>query len=113
MSKFHGILGFSKTQEVEPGVYEDVVTEKIYSGYLIKNYRQHDNSGTVIDNVNISNEISVTMDLNLFENMFALTYVKFLLPVLGGYWKVKSVELQYPNVHISVGGVYNGPKPTN
>ena len=35
------------------------------------------------------------------------------MPALGGYWKVKSAELKYPNVHISVGGVYNGPKPTN
>ena len=113
MSRFHGILGFSTTQEVEPGVYEDVVTEKTYSGYLLKNYRQNENSGNVIENVNISNEISVTLDPNLFENMRTLKYVKFLMPALGGYWKVKSAELQYPNVHISVGGVYNGPKPTN
>lgn len=113
MSRFHGILGFSKTQEVEPGVYEEVVTEKAYSGYLLKNYIQHETSGNVIENVNISNEISVTLDPNLFENMLALTYVKFLQPALGGYWKVKTADLQYPNVHISVGGVYNGPKPTN
>ena len=37
MAKFYGTIGYVKTVETEPGMWEEQKTERQYSGELVKN----------------------------------------------------------------------------
>jgi hypothetical protein len=104
MAKFYGKIGYSTTEETAPGVWEESVTERSYYGDLIRNTRRYQSTDQVNDDVNISNEISILADPYAYENFHSMKYVEFM----GAKWKVTSVEVQYPRLILSVGGVYNG-----
>lgn len=103
MAKFYGEIGFGTSIETSPGVYEDQVTTRNYYGDLIKNTRRLQSSGSVNDDVNISNQISIVADPYANENFYAMRYVKFM----GSKWKISDVEVQYPRLILTIGGVYN------
>lgn len=104
MAKFHDIIGYIETVETSPGVWEERVTEHTHSGDLVRNTSKWVTSNNVNDNQNISNEISILGDTYAFENWFSIRYVKFM----GAKWKVTSVEVKYPRLILSIGGLYNG-----
>ena len=103
MAKFYGEIGFGTSIETSPGVYEDQVTTRNYYGDLIKNTRRLQSSGSVNDDVNISNQISIVADPYANENFYAMRYVNFM----GAKWKISDVEVQYPRLILTIGGVYN------
>lgn len=103
MAKFYGEIGFGTSIETSPGVYEDQVTTRNYYGDLIKNTRRLESSGSVNDDVNISNQISIVADPYANENFYTMRYVKFM----GAKWKISDVEVQYPRLILTIGGVYN------
>jgi hypothetical protein len=104
MAKFYGKIGYSTTEETAPGVWEENVTEHSYYGDLIRNTRRYQSTDQVNDDLNISNEISILADPYAYENFHSMKYVEFM----GAKWKVTSIEVQYPRLILSVGGVYNG-----
>lgn len=104
MAKYFGKIGYSVTQETVPGVWEESVTERSYYGDLIKNTRRYQSADKVNDDLSISNEISILADPYAYENFHAMKYVEFM----GAKWKVTNVEVQYPRLILTVGGVYNG-----
>ena len=107
MAKFYGKIGFVTTVEDpdNPGVWPEETVEKEYSGELIKVTRRlQTNSNSVNDNVTISNEISIVADPYANENMYAMRYVVFG----GAKWKVETVDVEYPRLRLSLGGIYNG-----
>ena len=102
MAKFYGAIGYAQTVETEPGIWEEVITERNYYGELNRNSRNLQTSGNVNDNVNISNEISLLAEPYANEHIYSMRYVKFM----GAKWKVNSVEVKYPRLILSVGGLY-------
>jgi hypothetical protein len=40
MAKFYGSIGYSETTETKPGVWEEGITERKYSGDVIRNTRR-------------------------------------------------------------------------
>lgn len=104
MAKFYGKVGFAETVKTGPGIYEDKIIEKAYYGDLIKNSRSLQPAGQALDNLNISNEISIVSDPYASQNFFSIRYVEFM----GAKWKVTNVAVQYPRLVLTVGGVYNG-----
>lgn len=104
MAKFHGKLGYGITGETKPGVWVDQIIEKDVVGDFIKNTRQLENSGGVNDNININNSISIVADSYFTENFHLIKYVKFM----GTAWKVRTAEVQYPRIILTLGGEYNG-----
>ena len=70
---------------------------------MIRNIRQLEASDKVNDDINISNEISIIADPFAYQNFHAMRYVEFM----GAKWKISSVEVQYPRLILTVGGVYN------
>lgn len=104
MAKWYGIIGFADNVEVEPGLWEDSIVEKSYYGDLIRNTRKLQNSGEINDNISISNQISILADPYANENFFKMRYAKFM----GAEWKITDVEVQYPRLILSLGGVWNG-----
>ena len=109
MAKFYGIIGYGTQGEIEPGIYEDMIIEKKYQGELLKNYKSQRSTDNVIDNITISNQVSIIADPYATEHFFDIKYIRFKYPKLGGVWKVTDVTVEYPRLTLSIGGVYNGP----
>ena len=108
MTKFHGYIGYVNTVTDVTGVTREVVTETECSGMLIRNYLQAGPSNKVVEDFNISNTISVRINPTLLERMMHLKYIAFLSPMIDGRWKIKTVDMNYPNLVLTLGGVYNG-----
>ena len=106
MAKFYGAIGYAETVETAPGVWEEQITERNYYGELVRNTSRFQVSDQVNDNVNIANEISVIADPFATRNFHAMRYVEFM----GAKWKITNVEVRYPRLILTIGGVYNGDK---
>lgn len=104
MAKWYGKIGYADNVEVEPGVWEDSIVEHSYYGDLNRNTRSLQNSGGINDNINLSNEISIVADPYASENLYKMRYVEFA----GTKWKITNVEVKYPRLILSIGGVWNG-----
>lgn len=104
MAKWFGVIGYAETVETAPGVWVEEITERSYCGDLIRNARRLESSGYLNDNVNISNEISILSDPYAVNHIYAMRYVEFL----GTKWKVTNVDVQYPRLKLTLGGLYNG-----
>lgn len=103
MAKFYGKIGYAETVETEPGLYEEQIIERPYYGDLIRNTRKLQNSGGVNDDINISNQISIVADPYANEHFYSMRYVEFM----GSKWKITDVEVCFPRLLLTVGGVYN------
>lgn len=105
MAKFHGIIGFAGDQtETSPGIWTEEITEREYAGDLLRFNRRTESPGKVNDDMKISNQISIIADAYLNENLYAVRYVTFM----GGKWKIESVEVEYPRMIFTLGGLYHG-----
>ena len=102
--KWHGVIGYGETTETEPGIWTERITERVYSGEILRNTRMLQTSGQVNDNINISNSISIISDPYANKNFHSIKYVEFM----GTKWKVANIDVQYPRLILSIGGVYNG-----
>lgn len=105
MAKFSGVIGYAVSTESRPGVWKDEITERRYYGDLLRNTsRRTASSDSTIDDLNINNQISVVADPYAKQNFHSMRYVEFM----GTKWKITSVEVQYPRLLLTLGGVYNG-----
>lgn len=104
MAKWFGKIGYADTVETKPGVWKEQITERNYYGDITRNTRRLQTSNQVNDDINISNEISVVSDPYANENFHAMKWIEFM----GTKWKISSVEVQYPRLILTIGGVYNG-----
>lgn len=104
MAKFYGTIGFAETVETAPGVWTENIVDYNYFGDIIRNARRLQSSDQLNDDINISNEISIVADPYANLNFHSMRYVKFM----GAKWKITNVEVRYPRLILTVGGVYNG-----
>lgn len=104
MAKFYGKIGYANTVETKPGVYEEQIVERSYYGDLIRNTRRLQSADQVNDNINIGNEISIVADPYATNNFHTMRYAIFM----GTKWKISNVEVSYPRLILTLGGVYNG-----
>lgn len=104
MAKFCGKIGYVKTVEVDPGIWEEQSIEEPACGDLIRNTSRYQPSGGVNDDITINNNISIVADPFANENFQHMRYVVFM----GTKWKITNVEVQYPRLILTLGGVYNG-----
>ena len=104
MAKYYGVIGYAETVETAPGVYEEQITERNYYGELVRNTRRLQTSDQVNDDINIANEISIIADPFATQNFHAMRYVEFM----GAKWKITNVEVRYPRLILTIGGLYNG-----
>lgn len=104
MAKWFGKIGYGETVETKPGVWTERITEREYYGDLIRNSRRLQSvADKVNDDINISNQLSIVSDPYANENFHAMRYVEFM----GSKWKITDVEVQYPRLTLTLGGVYN------
>ena len=105
MAKFYGSVGYAVSEETVPGVWEERIVEHSYYGDVIRNNRKLQSSSQLNDNIVVSNEISILSDPFANENFHSMRYVTFM----GAKWKITSVEVKYPRLILSTGGIWNGP----
>lgn len=104
MAKFYGKVGYGISKETAPGVWVDEIVERPYYGELVRNTRKMQMSDKVIDDINIANEISILADPFARDNFQYMRYVEFM----GAKWKVTTIDVQFPRLILSIGGLYNG-----
>ena len=104
MAKFHGSVGFVRTEETSPGIHEEITTERLYTGDLIREIKQLRQGDQVNPNVAVNNRISILADAYAEENLTHIRYVVWN----GASWSVSSFEINYPRIILSIRGVYNG-----
>lgn len=103
MAKFYGVIGYAETVETKPGSWNEQITEKNYYGELVRNTRRLQTTDKLNDNINVANEISIVSDPFANENFHSMRYVEFM----GAKWKITNIEVQYPRLILTIGGVYS------
>ena len=104
MGKWSGKVGDAVTEETEPGIWEEVITEREYYGDITTDRWKRQNSGEVNDNINLSNVISIVADPFAYQNCSNMIYVE----IMGAKWKISDIDVsQRPRLILTVGGVYN------
>lgn len=104
MAKFYGTIGYVENVETTPGVWGEQVTERSYHGDLLRSARKLNSSNEVNDSVNISNQVSIVADPFAGEHFHAMRYIS----LHGVNWKITDIEVQFPRLILTVGGVYHG-----
>lgn len=103
MAKFYGVIGYVELKETYTDVWQEVVTERKYSGDVIENTRKWVGSEYLNDNLVINNRISIVADPYAVQNFHAIRYAEWM----GAKWKVTNVKVAYPRLILDLGGVYN------
>lgn len=103
MAKWFGKIGYAETSENKPGVWTGAIVEKEYFGDMTRITRRWEKTQNLNDDLNIANELSILMDPYAFNHYHTIRYADFQ----GVKWKVTNVEVQYPRLILSLGGVYN------
>ena len=104
MSKFYGNVGFSETAETKPGVWKQLVVPKPYKGDFLQNYVRNEQGIGLNDDLTVSNRISIVADPYARRNFHSIKYVEYL----DTKWKITNVEVQYPRLILTLGGMYHG-----
>lgn len=103
MARWHGMAGFVVTDEVEPGVWEPRTIKRPYYGDVLSNSRRwNQKQDSSNDDISLSNQISIVCDSFAMENWACLKWVEYG----GAKWKVTSVDVAFPRLVLSFGGVY-------
>lgn len=103
INKYYGPVGFLITEEIDEGIHKPLITERNYTGELTKWISKWQTGVGINDDINLTNQISIIADPFAYENFTNIVYVEFQK----SKWKVNSVEIQYPRLILSVGGLYN------
>ena len=101
--KWHGEIGYAETVETEPGIWVEQITERHHYGDVVRNTRMLQSADQVNDNINISNSISIVANPYANQNFHNIRYITFM----GTKWKVSNIEVQYPRLILTLGGLYN------
>lgn len=103
--KYAGKIGFVKNVDKGNGIWESEITEKTYIGDVVRNTANWKaNEGSINDDIAINNQLSILVDPYAFENFQYMKYIEWM----GSLWNIGSIEINYPRVLISIGGIYNG-----
>lgn len=113
MARYCGKIGYTVTEETDPvnhpGVWENTITERTYFGDIDRNRANLQNGDRILDDLTISNTISIVADPYALSNAGSIRYAEFM----GTMWRVTGIEVQYPRLILTLGGEYNGPKTTS
>lgn len=109
MAKWHGVLGFAEPeQETAPGVWgSPMVIERTYFGDVLRKKLSMQSADKLVDDISLSNEISVVADPYAMSHLGLLRYATY-----GGFrWEIASFEPVYPRINLTLGGLYHGEIP--
>ena len=61
----------------------------------------------VNDDLTIANTLSILADPTLYKHFDSIKYAE----IMGAIWKVTEVQIDYPRLTLTLGGLYNGGTP--
>lgn len=103
MAKYYGVIGYAVDEETKPGVWTQQIRERPYTGEVIRQQRNWEAGESINDNLNVSNVISILADPYAVQHFHSIRYATWY----GAKWKVRSIEVNYPRLNLTIGGVYN------
>ncbi len=107
MDKFYGPIGYVQTVQISDGDWDDYQVEKDAYGDIIKHGSRYESNSNRNDDFTVTNQISIIADPYALQNFYSIKYVVWNdIP-----WEVTSVEVLYPRLLLTLGGVYNGERP--
>ena len=104
MAKFNGNIGFEQTVEKVPGVWSTEYVLKNYKGDVLRNTLRYENSQGANDDHKLNIRVSIVANKYALNNLHKLRFVEYL----GADWEVTAIDLEYPRLILTIGGVYNG-----
>lgn len=107
MSKWFGKIGYAIQKESEPGIWEEEIIERDYYGDLLTDNRKRQSNNNVLDEITLSNMVSIIADPFAYNNCSCMAYAE----IMGARWKISEVEVKSPRLNLTIGGVYNGNTP--
>ena len=102
--RFAGNVGFVRSVETAPGVWDDVVTLRNHYGDVVRDTRTWTQGEKVNPDLRVGQSISIVVDDFAIENVSQIKFVSWA----GVLWTVVEVELQRPRLLLRLGGEYNG-----
>ena len=104
MAKYFGKIGFSVMTETKPGIFVEAIEEREYYGDVVRVARHLQSSEKINDDISLTHDVSIVADPFAYNNFQSIRYLTYL----GQKWKVSNVEVIYPRLSLSLGGLYNG-----
>ena len=104
MAKYCGEIGYAIVSETTPGVWEENTVARVYYGDIYKNRVNMQQGSEVNTGVTLNQQISILADPCAFENFLYMRYATYM----NKKWTITSVEVEYPRLILSIGGIYNG-----
>lgn len=101
--KCSGKIGYARTEETSPGVYQEIITEKQYYGDVVRNTAQIIDSNTINSNIKLNNSISALCNNYMSDNIGCIRYLTFKK----SKWKVSSIEIKDNRMIFTLGDLYN------
>lgn len=103
-NRFYGKVGYVTTVTDDYGVTRPSREERNYYGDVQKLSTKWQTADKVNDDITASHRISILADPYAVENFPYIKYVEWM----GTEWRVNNVEVSYPRIILTIGGVYNG-----
>lgn len=104
MGKFHGVVGYAKTEETAPGVFSEGYIEKEVAGDVLSSYISQHQGTDINDNITLNTRFSVIASSFMLENLHFMKYLVYR----GVKWHISGVDdTKLPRIIINIGGVYN------
>ena len=105
--KFYGNIGFAVTEDDGDGVWKETITDKKYAGDILRFARNKESGEHINDGLRINTQISLLLDPWFQDHISQLRYAEYM----NTKWIIDSVDIQYPRVNLTLGGIYHGDEP--
>lgn len=110
MARYYGRVGFKIAEDDQTtGIVRNTVVEKPYFGRIIEHSRKWQGSDSATDDLVLANQIAITANDYAFNHATAIAYAVYM----NGRWKVTDIRIKRPEIILTLGGIYNGPKPAS
>ena len=109
MPRFSGNVGFGLPSEVVDGVWQDGIREHTYKGSIERTFLSNREADKVNDDISVSHQVRILADAYALENYHLIKYVNWA----GTLYKVSTIEVHRPRLVLYLGGLYDGPRPSN
>ena len=103
MAKYYGHVGYGVNVLIRPGVYSTDPTEREVFGDIFKDTSLNKKGEGLNDDISLSMKISFIADPFATNNYSQIKYATHM----GAKWKVNSIDVQFPRLVLTLGGVYN------
>lgn len=108
MAKYYGYIGYSDDRDKGNGIWEEHVIEREARGDVLSSRIRNDTkSEQMLDDIKVSEELSIIADSFAIKNFHKIKYVT----LYGAKWNVTSATVNFPRLHLTLGGLYHGPEP--